>query len=207
MPLQHQLRMPRLRVPELHPPILGPAHNPIPIWRQRHRQHEILMPLEDPNALPTPRSPIRIPVQLPHPNRLIQRPRNQVRATRRERDTVDTILVPLLALGTLHGRAGGDVPDANVLVKRAGSDEAVVGTHGNRGNSVFYLEVQDALVLLDVPDADGSITGPGSDVAAVGGEVEGVDVLLVAGELVADDALLDVPNLESHHMVSKLIQG
>jgi hypothetical protein len=202
MPLQHQLRMPRLRIPKLHPPILTPTHDPTPIWRERHTQHEILMPLKHPNALATPRPLLRLtrrkPIprtQLPHPDRLVQRPGNKMRPVRSKSNTVHTILMALLAFGALDQHAGLRVPDADAFVEGAGGDVATVWGDCDRRDAVFDLEREHALVLLDVPEADGAVTGAGGDVAAVGGEVEGVDVLVVTGEAVADGFGGDVPDL------------
>lgn len=201
MPLQHQLRMPRLRIPKLHPAILTPTHHPPPIRRQRHTQHEILMPLKRANALPILRvrpslhAETRV-IQLPHPDRLVQTARHQVRAVGREGYTIDAVFVPLLAFGPLDQHARLRVPDADALVQGAGGDEAAVGADGDGGHAVFDLEREDALVFLDVPEADGAVAGARGDVAAVGGEVQGVDVLVVAGKGVANLLGRDVPDLE-----------
>ena len=40
--------------------------------------------------------------------------------------------------------------------------------------------------------------------AAVGGEVQGVDVLVVAGELVSDDFGCDVPHLAKRMLASRI---
>jgi hypothetical protein len=195
--LQHQLRMPRLRIPELHTPILTSRHNPRPIRRQRHAQHEILMPLKSPDTLSTTRAAAVMIIELPHADSLVQTTGNKMRSAWGESDGVNAVFVSLFAFCSLDHIAGADVPDANALIERSGRDEAVVGRHGDGGNAVFDREHEDALALLDVPDTDSAVTGARCNVAAVGGEVEGVDVLVVAGELVADDALVDVPYLQS----------
>lgn len=202
MPLQHQLRRPRLRIPELHPPILRPGQDPIPHRRERHAQHEILVPLKRHQTLPRPRLVAlhaaharRDVVQSPHPDRLVQGARHELLARRAEGDRVHAVAVALLALGPLHEVARLAVPDAHALVQAAGRDVAVVGRDGDGGDAVFDRQAQDALVLLDVPQADGAVARAGGDVPPVGGEVERVDVLFVAGELVADAAFGDVPDL------------
>jgi hypothetical protein len=195
MTLQHQLRMPRLGIPELHPAILTSRHNPRTIRRQSNTQHEIFMPLKSPDTLPTTRAAAVMIIELPHANRLVQTTGNKMRSAWGESDRVNAILMTLLAFCSFDHVAGADVPDANALVERSGRDEAVVRRHGDGGNAVFDREHENALALLNVPDTDCAVTGARGDVAAVGGEVEGVDVLVVAGELVADDALVDVPYL------------
>ncbi len=87
------------------------------------------------------------------------------------------------------------VPDADALVQAAGGYVAVVGRDGHGGDSIFYLECEDALILLDIPQTNCTVAGAGCDVTTVSSEVERVDVLLVAVELVADDFVGDIPNL------------
>jgi hypothetical protein len=48
---------------------------------------------------------------------------------------------------------------------------------------------------LDVPESDGAVAGAGGDVPSVGGEIQAVDILFMASELVADDFVCDVPDL------------
>lgn len=93
--------------------------------------------------------------------------------------------------------SGANVPDTDALVEGAGRDEAVVWGNGNSGDTIFDREVGDLFVPLQVPEADAAITTAGRDDLAVAGEVEGVDVLLVAGELVLDLAALNVPHADN----------
>jgi hypothetical protein len=92
-------------------------------------------------------------------------------ARRAERNRVDAIAVAIVPVSPLHERGVLGVPDADALVQAAGRYVAVVGRDGHGGNSVFYLEREDALVLLDIPQADCPVAGAGGDVAAVGCEV------------------------------------
>jgi len=121
-----------------------------------------------------------------------------VRAIRRERYGIDRILVSLLAFCSFDHDARLRVPDAHALVQAACRYEAAIGRYRDGGDAVFDGEGKDALVLLDVPEPDRAVAGAGGDVAAVGGEVEGVDVLVVAGEAVADGFCCDVPDLIPH---------
>ena len=203
MSLQHQLRRPRLRIPELHPAVLAPAHHPVPHGRERDTQHEVLVPLERHQTLARARlvallhavHPRRHVVEPPHADRLVQAAGHEFLPRRTERDTVHAVLVPLLALRALDQVARRAVPDAHGLVQRAGSDEAVVGRDSDGSHAVLDREAEDALVLLDVPQADRAVARARGDVPAIGSEVQRIDVLLVAGELVADAALGDVPDL------------
>jgi len=195
--------MPSLRVPELHPAVLTPTHDPRPIRRKCHTKHEILVPLKHPHALPARRLRARlqplleIPVaQLPHPDRLVQTAGDQVSAVGREGNAVHAVFVALLAFRSLDHDRRLAVPDAHAFVEGAGGDVAAVWGDGYGGHAVFDLEGQDALVLLDVPESDRAVAGAGCDVAAVGGEVEGVDVLVVAREGVVDGLGGDVPYLD-----------
>lgn len=139
-------------------------------------------------------------VEFPHPDRLVQTARYQVIALRAERNRVDAILVALLAFSSFHEVAGLHIPDADTLIQTASRDEAVVWRHRHSGDAVFDLQIEDALVLdrgcLDVPDADRAVAGAGGDMASISGEVKRVDVLLVTVELIANDTLLDVPDLD-----------
>ena len=51
------------------------------------------------------------------------------------------------------------------------------------------------MICLNVPQADRAVAGAGGNVAPVGGKVEGVDVLFVTFEGVADLLGGDVPDL------------
>jgi len=160
MSLKHQLRHPSIRVPELHAPVLTTRHDPVTIGRQSNTEHEILVAFERLDALAVlhVRAGHPVVVQPPHPDRLVKRARDQMGAVRREGDRVDTVLVALLALGPLDEYAGLRVPDAHALVQATGGDETAVGRDGHRGDAIFDGEVEDALVLLDVPEPDSTIT-------------------------------------------------
>lgn len=42
--LEHQLRVPGLRIPELHPSVFGATHDPSPVRRESYTEDEILNP-------------------------------------------------------------------------------------------------------------------------------------------------------------------
>lgn len=206
MALQQQLRDPGIHVPEHHPSILTPrhdvthAHDMIRLGRGSNAQHEIPMSLKRPQALPTQCRTTRSRSQLPHLNRLIQRPRHQLPSMRRESDRINTIFMSLLAFRAHDNAAGTHIPDAHALVQTSRRNEVAIWRYCYSSNTVFDLKSERALVLRNVPDADGAVAGAGGDDAAVAGPVEGVDVLVVAGELVADDAGGDVPYLKKNRV-------
>lgn len=134
-------------------------------------------------------------VELPHSDRLVQRSRHEVLARWGESDRVDAISVAVVAFGPFDKCCGVGVPDADALVQTAGRDVAVVRRNCDGGDTIFNRKCKNALILLDIPQANGAVAGARSDVAAVGGEVERVDVLFVAMELVANEFLGNVPNL------------
>jgi hypothetical protein len=133
--------------------------------------------------------------ELPHLDRLVERAGDEVLAVWCKSNRVDGVLVAVWTFETLHEIASSGVPDTNALVERAGSDVLGVGRDGNGSDAIFDGEGKNILTCLDVPEADGAVTGTGGDGAAVAGEVKGVDILLVAGEGVADASGGNVPHL------------
>lgn len=92
------------------------------------------------------------------------------------------------------------VPHADTLVKRSCRNEAVIGRNGNRSDTILDRQVENLLVALQIPKTDTAVTAARRDDAAIASEVQRVDVLLVAGELVFDSAARNVPYL---HVISK----
>ena len=110
-------------------------------------------------------------VELPHPDGLIQRPRNKMVTVRAKSDRVDAVAVTIVSISPLHERGVLRVPDADALVQAAGSHVAVIGRDSHGGDTIFYLEREDALVLLNIPQADCAVARAGGDVATVGSKV------------------------------------
>lgn len=100
----------------------------------------------------------RSSIKLPHPDRLIQGARDQVIAVRREGDRINAIPMTVLAFRPFDESSALGVPDANTFVQAAGRDITIIWRDGDSCNAVFDLEGEDALVLLDVPESDGSVT-------------------------------------------------
>jgi hypothetical protein len=198
--LKHELGLASGRVPELDAAVLATRHNPLAIRSESDTEDEVVVALESLDtlaALGLDAGAVveAAVVELPHLDCLVERAGHEVAAVGGEGDTVHTILVSLLAFGALDENTGLSVPDAHALVQAARGDEAVVGRDCNGGDAVFDLESKDALVLLDIPEPDGTVAGAGGDVTAVRGEVQRIDVLLVTRELVEDALASDVPDL------------
>ena len=201
MTLKHELSLAGGGVPELHAAVLATRHDPLAIRSECNAEDKVLVTLESLDALAalgldTGTVVEAAVVELPHLDRLVERSGHEVATVGGESNTVHTVLVSLFALGTLDENASLGVPDADALVQAACSDEAVVGRDRNGGNSVFDLESQNALVLLDIPKSDSAVAGAGGDVTTIRGEVQRVDVLLVARELVENALASNVPDLE-----------
>lgn len=100
----------------------------------------------------------------------------------------------LFALKTYDKVTGMDIPDANALVQGTGRDIATVWRNSDSCNAILDGQVKHLLVRLEIPEADAPIAASRSDDSAVLGEIQRVDILLVAGELVLDGTARDIPN-------------
>ena len=132
MALEHELSLAGSRVPELHTTVLATGHDPLAIGSESDAEDKVLVALEGLDALAalgldTSTVVEASVVELPHLDSLVKRTRNEVATIRRESNTVDTILVALLAFGTLDKDTGLGVPNADALVQATCGDEAVVG--------------------------------------------------------------------------------
>lgn len=199
--LEHELSLASGRVPELHTTVLAARHDPLAIGSECNTEDKVLVTLKGLDALAalgldTSAVVKAAIVKLPHLNGLIKRARYKVASVRRECNTVHAVLVALLALSALDKNTSLGVPDADALVQATCGNESVVGRDGNSSDTVFDLECEDALVLLDVPKPNCAIPGARCNVASIGCEVERVDILLVTSKLVKDALAGDVPDLE-----------
>jgi hypothetical protein len=217
MTLQHELRLCGACIPEAHPTILRARHDPVPIVRRRHRQHEVLMGDEVHRRLDRPLIVV-LPSSTGHRTdvpvfeRLVERGADEALAVDRKRDRVHAIPVPAELLKQL---AGVSIPDADDGVQRAGGDEAVVRGDGHgcdAGIDLGFVDREDALdgagriwLARHVPDPSGTVARARDNEATVLGELEGVDVLRVAVKHLGNTLLFDVPNLPkmfSHRHIS-----
>jgi len=200
--LKHELSLASSRVPELHATVLATRHDPLAIRSKCHAEDKVVVALESLDAFAALRLDAcavveAAVVELPHLDRLVKRTGHKVTAVGREGNAVHTVLVALLAFGAFDENTSLGVPDANALVQATCGDEAVVGGNGNGCDTVLNLQSQNTLVLLNIPKSDSAVAGAGGDVTTVRGEVEGVNVLLVARELVENALASDVPDLNT----------
>jgi hypothetical protein len=132
--------------------------------------------------------------KLPHLDGLVQTATDQVATVGREGDTVNTILVAIRSLETLHQNTGVDIPDAHTLVERTGSNVARVGRDGNRRDAILDRQGQHRVAAFDIPQTDGAVTTARSDRTTITSEIQTIDVLLVTREGVADRPVGDIPD-------------
>lgn len=142
--------------------------------------------------------------EFPHLDGLVQTTRDKVTAVGCERDRVDTVLVSVGALETLHQVSCRRVPDTNALVERAGRNVVTVGRHGHSGNTILNAQGVHKLAVQNIPKAHSLVTTSGSDVAAVTSKVKGVDVLLMSGKDVLNRTSGNIPNLSEQEKKPKL---
>lgn len=200
MTLQHDLRRTRARVPEVHAAVLGARQNPLRIGRQRDGEDKVAVALEGLDAFASLRRLRTIPsgpAELPHLDSAVQTAADKLLAVGREGDRVDGVSVTIRTLEALCEVASVDVPHTDALIKRAGGNIVGVGGDGHGGDTILDGEGEGVGTLLDIPESDGAITTAGRNGAAITREVERVNVLLVAGEVVANRPSLNVPNLFS----------
>lgn len=199
--LEHELCLTRFRVPKLDTTVLRARHDPTSVRSERHTEDEVFVSLEHADALAALRAAAThtrvaatLRVESPHSDGLVQRSRHEVLAAWAECDRVYTVLVTLLTLSALHENASGSIPNSHALIQATGSHVAAIGRHGNSGHAIFDRHGEHALVVVKVPKSDCAVSRTRSDVAAVGGKVERVDVLVVTRELVTDLLGRNIPH-------------
>lgn len=134
--------------------------------------------------------------ELPHLDGLVQTARYQFAAGRRERHTVDAILVAIGTFQSFNQVSGVRIPHADALVEGSGSHQLAVRRDCHGRNAIFYAERQHILTRFNVPHANRAIAATGRNVPTIAGKVERVNVLLVAVECVPDGATLNIPYLK-----------
>lgn len=101
----------------------------------------------------------------------------------------------LLAFKFHNDVASVRIPNANALIKRSGGNKTIVWGNGNCGDTVLNIQVENLLVRLKVPKTDAPVTASGCNDPPITSEVKGINVLLVAGKLVFDSPVGDIPYL------------
>lgn len=103
-------------------------------------------------------------------------------------------LVSASLLKTLQKVTRVHVPHAYTLVQTTSSQETIVWGDGDCRDTILDCKAQNALVLVDIPKTYCAVARSRSNVATVRRVVERVDVLFVASEVMADNAISNVPN-------------
>ncbi len=134
--------------------------------------------------------------QLPHLDGLIQRSGDEILSVWSEGDRVDRVLVSVWAIQTLNKIPSGDVPNSDTLIKGSSSDKPSIWRNSNSRDAILNAERHDVLLGLDIPETDSAITRSRSDGSSISGEVEGVDILLVAWEGTLDSVGGNIPNTD-----------
>lgn len=198
MALEHELRRAGAGVPELHAAVLGARQHPVGVGCEGNRQDKVTVALKRLDALAALGLGVGAAAgaaELPHLDGAVEGARDEVLAVGGERDRVDRVLVAVRAFETLDEEARVNVPDADALVERTGGDVLGVGRNGDGGNAVLDGEGEGVGAGLDVPESDGSIARARGNRTAVAGKVERVNILLVAGKVVANGSRGNVPDL------------
>lgn len=133
--------------------------------------------------------------ELPHLDGLIQAATDKITAVRRERHTIDAILVTIRSLKALDKVTSGDLPHTHALVERPSRHVLGIGRDCHRGDAVFDGQGEDVGRLLDIPEPDCTITTARRDSSAITGKVQRVDILLVTRKCVPDGSRRDIPDL------------
>jgi hypothetical protein len=104
--------------------------------------------------------------------------------------------VTISAFETLNKDSIRDAPNSHAFVKWSRSNVLRVRRDGNGSHTVFNGQSQGVYALLDIPQANGAVSTSRRNGSAVLGEVERVDVLFMAAELVANRPVLNIPHLQ-----------
>ena len=96
--------------------------------------------------------------ELPHLDCLVQAAAHEITAVGRKRHAVNTVLVPVWAFKAFAQVTSLNVPNANALVERAGSNVLGIGRDGDRGHPVFDAQDKNHAASLDVPKSHGTVS-------------------------------------------------
>lgn len=198
MALEHDLGGACAGIPKVNATILGAGEHPLSIRGQGHREDEVAVTLEGLDALASLgrlRAIASGSTELPHLDGAIETATDQLFAVGGEGDRVHRVAVAVSTLQSLCEITGVNVPNPDALVERSCRNVVGVGGDGHSGDAVLDGKGERVGTLLDVPKSDSSVATAGSDGSAVASKVQGVDVLLVSGKVVANRASLNVPNL------------
>jgi len=133
--------------------------------------------------------------EFPHLDGLVETTADQTISRRSEGDTIDAVPVALLTLEAHDEAARVGVPDTDALVKRSGCHEAAVGRDGYGRDAILDGKVKHLLIGFEIPETNAPVPASGCNNPAVLGEVQAIDILLMAGELMLDGTGVDIPDL------------
>lgn len=218
MALQHKLSNARMRVPKLDTTVFGTTENPITVWCKSHTENKVLycnqfsspkslrwvwtpyfVAFEGANALAawlSSRDRTRWSGQFPHLDSLVQTTANQSVSRRSKSDRVHAVLVSKIALKTNNELAGNGIPDPHALIKGARGNEAVIRGDGNCRHAILDGQMKYLRVGLKIPQADSTIATARCNNPAIAGEVKGINVLVMASELVLNSSGRNIPDLD-----------
>lgn len=195
MSLEHHLRVASPWVPELDTTVLGAGHDPLSIRGQSNAEDEILkvalLAIVEHTSQTTTTYSVTLKrlhtssalgslvdtilwargAQLPHLDSPVQTAADKILATRREGNTVNTVLVSIRTLEALDQGTVCNVPDANTLVQGASCDQQAVGRDGHSRDTIFNGEGQNAVSGLDIPEPDSAVATTRCNRAAVSRKV------------------------------------
>ena len=136
--------------------------------------------------------------QLPHFDGFVKTAADQSPAVWRECNGVDTVLVALQgAIESFDQQAVTRVPYAHALVQGSGCNKFAPWRHGYCCDAIFDDEVQNFSSAFEIPDTHRAIATARCNMLAIPRKVQGINVLLMTGECMADCSRFDIPHLPS----------
>lgn len=157
------------------------------------------MALKRPHTFPTSWTRTRhhasIVGQLPHFDGFVETTTDKVPSIGRKGDRINTVFMTFGAVEPGIKITVASVPYSDTFVERSCCNVLTFRGNGHSSDAVLDTEVQNLSPGVDVPNAHRTIAATGSNVLPVSGKVEGIDILLMAGESVPYSTCRDVPNL------------
>jgi hypothetical protein len=132
--------------------------------------------------------------QLPHLDGLVQASADEIATVWRKRNAINAILVSIGALESFN-QITPNIPDPDALVKGTRGNVLGIRGNGNSRHAVLNSEGGNDAACLDIPEPDGTIPTSRGNSTSVTREVQGVDILLMAREGVANSSRGNVPDL------------
>jgi hypothetical protein len=102
--------------------------------------------------------------------------------------------VTIWTLETFNEISSSGIPYTNTLVERSSSDIFGIRRDGDSCDTIFNAESQNILPSFNIPKSNCAVTTARSNCATVAGEIQRVDILLVASECISDGPGGNVPD-------------